>query len=92
MFSIIKKIKGHESAQVRVRLHNDANGVTKSIDLISYDTRVVTVDLTGERRIECTGLYSRTTIKHIGWFVREYLPGLSYYDIKKIVGEGFVTC
>ena len=88
MNTIIRKIKGHESAQVRVRLNNDANGVTKSIDLISYTTRVVTVNLSGELRIECTGTYSRTTIKHIGWFLREYMPKLSYYAMKAIAGKG----
>ena len=81
----IRKLAGHDSAQACVA----ENG--NELNLISYVTRIVTVKHeNGKRFIECTGLYSRTTIKHIGWFVREYLPDLTYYDIKNIVGAGFV--
>ena len=81
----IRKLNGHNSAQACVT----ENG--NEINLVSYITRVITVKHeNGKRMIECTGLYSRTTIKHIGWFVREYLPDLTYYDIKNIAGKGFV--
>ena len=30
----------------------------------------------------CTGLYSRTTIKHISAFLREVCPNTSYYTIR----------
>ena len=81
----VKKLAGHEYAQACVT----ENG--NEINLVSYVTRIITVKReNGKRLVECTGLYSRTTIKHIGWFVREYLPDLTYYDIKKIVGAGFV--
>lgn len=79
-------IKGHEYAACHVR--TEGNNAT----LISYVTEVVKVTYKGGKRfIECTGLYSRTTIKHIGWFVREYLPDLTYYDIKAIAGCGCVA-
>ena len=82
----IRKLNGHNSAQATV--YENGN----QVDLISYITRVITVKHeNGKRMIECTGLYSRTTIKHIGWFCREYLPDLTYYDIKNIVGKGFVA-
>ena len=83
---MMKRLAGHEYAQAAV--YENGN----QIDLISYVTRVITVKHeNGKRLIECTGLYSRTTIKHIGWFCREYLPDLTYYDIKNIVGKGFVA-
>ena len=82
---MMKRLAGHEYAQAAV--YENGN----QLDLISYVTRVITVKhKNGKRMIECTGLYSRTTIKHIGWFVREYLPDLTYYDIKNIAGKGFV--
>ena len=83
---MMKRLAGHEYAQAAV--YENGN----QLDLISYITRVITVKHeNGKRMIECTGLYSRTTIKHIGWFCREYIPDLTYHDIKKIVGKGFVT-
>ena len=35
--------------------------------------------------MEVSGLYSRTTIKHIGWFMREL--GLSYQLAKRLYME-----
>lgn len=83
---MMKRLAGHEYAQACVFENNN------QLDLVSYVTRVITVKHeNGKRMIECTGLYSRTTIKHIGWFCREYLPDLTYHDIKNIVGKGFVA-
>ena len=82
----IRKLNGHNSAQACVT----ENG--NEINLVSYVTRVITVKHeNGKRLIECTGTYSCTTIRHIGWFCKEYLPDLCYYDIKQIVGKGFVA-
>jgi hypothetical protein len=55
----------------------DNNGV----HLISYTTRVCTIDNDGF--LTCTGTYSRTTIKHISAFIKEYAPNLDYYTAKK---------
>ena len=71
---IIKKLSGHEYCQAHIICHDD--GTT---DLISYSTLVIRVFPSGW--LECTGLYSRTTIKHIGYFMRQI--GRSYYDAKK---------
>lgn len=82
----IRKLNGHNSAQACVT----ENG--NEINLISYVTRIITVKHeNGKRMVECTGTYSRTTIKHIGWFCKEYLPDLCYYDMKRIAGKGFVA-
>lgn len=71
----IRKLKDHEYAQAHVELHDDG-----TIDLVSYTTLVCRIYPDG--RMECSGIYSRTTIKHIGWFMREYTHG-SYYHAKK---------
>lgn len=78
-----KKLKDHAQANAKVRIYDDG-----TIELISYYTRVITI--TPDGKIECTGTYSATTRKHIGYFCREYLPRCTYYDIKKIAGLGFV--
>lgn len=49
--------------------------------LISYTTLVCSIDKMGF--LSCTGTYSATTRKHIGAFLKEYAPKLSYYDVKK---------
>lgn len=57
-------LSGHESAQAQV-LH--INGVRA---LVSYTTTVALLNSDGW--LEFTGLYSMTTRKHIGWFLKEY--------------------
>lgn len=51
------------------------------IHLISYTTLVCSIDNNGF--LSCTGVYSRTTMKHIGAFLKEYAPNLCYHDAKK---------
>lgn len=41
--------------------------------------------------MECTGTYSATTRKQMAWFLKEYAPDLTYYDMKAIVGKGAVA-
>ena len=50
-----------------------------SITLVSYSTPVITIDADGW--LTCNGLYSATTIKHIGKFMRTYTKG-DYFDAK----------
>lgn len=70
----MKKLVGHEYANAGVVEY--ANG---DIALQSYSTIVVVINA---GVLHCTGLYSRTTIKHIGWFMKQYGHGLNYYDVK----------
>ena len=70
-----KKLKGHEYAQAQI-VYLPGNITI----LQSYSTFVLEVDAAGW--LHCNGLYSRTTIKHIGWFMRE-LYGLTYYIAKE---------
>ena len=82
---MMRRLAGHEYAQAAV--YENGN----QLDLVSYVTRVITVKYeNGKRMIECTGTYSPTTRKHIGWVCREYIPDLTYYDMKNIAGKGFV--
>ena len=65
----------HEYSQCKILVRKDG-----TILLQSYNTIVCSIDTEGW--LDCSGLYSRTTIKHIGWFMRNYGNGCSYYDAK----------
>lgn len=67
-------------AQATIRKHDD--GV---IVLISYSTAVAWIEADG--RLYIRGLYSATTRKHIGAFVREYAH-LDYQTAKRIYEMG----
>lgn len=67
-------------AQATIRKYD--NGV---IVLISYSTPVAYIEADG--RLYIRGLYSATTRKHIGAFVREY-ANLDYQTAKRIYEDG----
>ena len=50
------------------------------IVLQSYSTDVIIID---HGWLECTGLYSMTTRKHISAFMSEYGNGFTFHDVKK---------
>lgn len=68
------RLNGHRYAQAQVNHYNDG-----TIALQSYNT--IVVEINAEGWLKCNGLYSRTTINHIGWFMREL--GLTYYNAKQ---------
>ena len=74
--SVTKRLDFQPYAQAGINIHNDG-----SKDLISYSTRVCTVDKDGW--LTCRGLYSQTTRRHISSFIREVASNLSYYDAKR---------
>ena len=81
----IEKLKDHQYAQCKVKVYEDGR-----ITLISYSTEVVRA-IPHSRKLSsyelyCTGTYSRTTIRHISWFMDEYFGIASYYDMKDIAG------
>lgn len=77
------KLKEHKSAACRVRKYSDG-----TLDLVSYNTLVVrATKIPSGYQIECSGTYSATTRKHIGWFLRAYFPMLSYYDLNGIANS-----
>ena len=57
-------VAGHEYAQAKENFFDDG-----TVQLQSYSTIVIEIDPQGW--LTCTGTYSMTTIKHIGWFMRE---------------------
>ena len=65
----------HKYASTHVRIYDD-----NTIKLVSYNTTVIVISPDGW--LTCFGLYSRTTIKHISWFMRE--RGFSYYLAKQM--------
>lgn len=74
-----KALKNHAGAQARVL--TTENGLV----LYSYRTEVIKLE---NGWLQCYGLYSMTTRKHIGWFLREYLPQFSFQDIKLLYNAG----
>ena len=71
------KLKNHPYAQCSVRVLFDG-----SVVFTSYNTDVIYIDKDGWLYV--SGLYSATTRKQIGYFIKEYVPALSYYDIKSL--------
>ena len=71
----IMKLKNHPYAQCLVREQIDG-----SVVFTSYNTDVIYIDKDGQLYV--SGLYSATTRKQIGYFLKEYVPVLNYYDIK----------
>lgn len=60
----IKPVNGHKYASAREIILPD-----NTIKLVSYTTTVIEISPDGW--LSVNGLYSMTTIKHIGWFMRE---------------------
>ena len=75
---MISKFAGHENAQAMKMIWE--NGAQA---LISYTTTVISIDEEGWLHVH--GLYSRTTIKHIGWFMREL--GFTYQLAKQLYND-----
>ena len=83
----IKKLARMPYAQAHVEIYEAGNKY-----LFSYKTLVI--ELTKDGWLTCTGLYSRTTRKHISAFMREYVtwpngePG-DYYTAKHAYEGGY---
>lgn len=73
-----KAVAGHEYAQARENYFEDG-----TVQLQSYSTIIIEIDPEGW--LHCTGTYSMTTIKHIGWFMRA--RGMSYQLAKLLYLE-----
>ena len=64
MYYKMRPLKSMPYAQARVREWNCGD-----VDLVSYETTVI---LVRDGWLECTGVYSKTTMRHIGKFMREF--------------------
>lgn len=76
---MIRKFNDHKFAQCYIREYDNGNKT-----LVSYTTPVIYIK---NGWLEITGLYSRTTIRHIGWFMREL--GLTYQFAKQLYTDGY---
>lgn len=79
MSYIEKYNNGHKYASTYVRIFDD-----DTVQLVSYTTTVI--EITPEGWLHVNGLYSMTTIKHIGWFMRE--RGMTYQLAKQLYNDG----
>lgn len=66
----------YANANVRITINND-------IYFVSYRTVILTVANDGWIIPNYAPNCSATTIKHVGWFMREYCAPLTYHDVKK---------
>ena len=73
----VMKLKNHPYAQCSVRVLLDG-----SVVFTSYNTDVIYIDKDGWLYV--SGLYSATTRKQIGYFLKEYVPAFTYQDIKML--------
>lgn len=73
-----KAVAGHEYAQAQENYFDDG-----TVQLQSYSTIIIEIDPEGW--LHCTGTYSMTTIKHIGWFMRA--RGMTYQLAKLLYLE-----
>lgn len=67
------KLKNHPYAQCHVEIRNN------SVEFVSYSTSVIEIN---NNWLRCSGLYSMTTRKQIGWFLKEYAPMISYQMVR----------
>ena len=70
-----RKFADHKYAQAQINVYPDGSQA-----LQSYSTIVVEIDSEGWLKVN--GLYSMTTIRHIGWFMREL--GFTYQLAKAL--------
>lgn len=79
------KLKNHPYCNCYVLKDEDI------IKLVSYITEVIIAVRNPKNKnewfLKCTGTYSQTTRKQIGWFLREYFPKINYLDMKGIAGK-----
>lgn len=76
-------LKNHPCAQCCAFVLNDG-----SIHFFSYRTLVITISPDGW--LCCTGLYSATTRKQIGWFLKEYAPMITYHMVKQVYNDAMM--
>lgn len=85
------KLASHQSAKCCVCVYRKDGRVT-CVSLRSYSTDVCGIyldEVDGAWHVYCTGTYSQTTRRQIGWFARElcyaYAPcEIDYFDFKAI--------
>lgn len=80
---MVKALRKMPYAQAKTRDYSDIGKDMRVLQ--SYATDVIIVN---NGFLECTGLYSMTTRKHISAFLWEYYPQVSFNTVKAIAGTG----
>lgn len=87
---ITRKLKNHKYAQAHIEIENDDDEIIYR--LVSYSTHVATVHETAAGWcLDCYGLYSMTTRRHIGWFLYDIGSPFTYQDAKCSVETGRIA-
>lgn len=80
-------------AQCHVELSVDDSGLVKSVTLVSYSTKILTLNYTD--KVWCTVNYpvdcSMTTARHVNRFTSEFLGRNLYQELKRM-GPGSSKC
>ena len=74
-----KKLTAHPYANARIEITDTATV------FVSYSTAVIAIDRNGWASI--SGLYSMTTRKQIGWFLKEYAPAITFQMMKQCLAD-----
>ena len=80
---MVRSLRKMPYAQAKTRDYSDIGKDMRVLQ--SYNTDVIIVE---DGWLECTGLYSMTTRKHISAFLWEYYPQVSFQMVKAIAGTG----
>lgn len=87
---ITRKLKNHEYAQAHIEIENDDDSIIYR--LVSYSTHVATVTETAAGWfLDCYGLYSMTTRRHISWFLDDINSPFTFNDAKCSVETGRIA-
>lgn len=79
---MIKKLESHRYSQCHVEI------TPAGVNFFSYVTLVCMIDEEGW--LTCTGTYSATTRKQIGWFLKEYAPDINYQMVKQCLSDNMM--
>lgn len=74
----IRKLDNHRYSQCHVEITDAA------VHFFSYSTLVCSIE---DGWLSCSGLYSMTTRKQIGWFLKEYAPRITFQMVKQCVED-----
>ena len=94
--TIIRKLRNHPYANCRVYEHQvtgkETDKLIRTWALCSYKTFVLEVTETSAGWfLNCHGLYSMTTRRHIGWFLDDIGSPFTFQDAKCSVETGEVV-
>lgn len=85
-------LRSMPNAQCHVELSVDDSGRFKSVTLVSYSTKILTLNYTADDEVWCTVNYpvdcSKTTARHVNRFTSEFLGRNLYHELKSM-RQGF---